>query len=120
MNNEGSHRIVSDKVYMNTFLFLLIFTIITVAVSRIDLGMLNVPVALGIALVKATVVSLFFMGLKWEKGINLVLVWMGVVGVLLFFALTFADVSFRGDISEEEAIYFDVPPIFNNHTQKGH
>jgi len=120
MRNKESHHIISDKTYMNTFIFLLVFTIITVIISRIDLGILNTPMAIGIALVKATVVALFFMGLKWEKGINLVLVWGAIIGIIIFFGLTFADISFRGDISEEETLFLEIQPKFNNHGQKGH
>jgi len=120
MRNKESHHIISDKIYMNTFIFLLVFTIITVIISRIDLGILNTPIAIGIALVKATVVALFFMGLKWEKGINLVLVWGAIIGIIIFFGLTFADISFRGDISEEETLFLEIQPEFNNHGQKVH
>lgn len=55
------------KVYLNTFVALLVLTVITVAVTRFDFGLFNVVVALGIASIKAMLVALFFMHLKHEN-----------------------------------------------------
>lgn len=55
------------RVYIGVFVALLVFTVITVGVSYIDLGRLNIAVALIIALFKATLVAGYFMHLNAEK-----------------------------------------------------
>lgn len=48
------------------FLTLIVCTAITVAVSFVDLGRFNVLAALGLAILKATLVVLFFMHVKYS------------------------------------------------------
>ncbi len=106
--NGHSHFIVPTSVYVKTFITLLVLTVITVVASRIHMGAFNTPIALGIALVKMMTVALFFMGLRWDKGISGVLFFGAGVAVFIFFLLTFADISFRGDISPIEAQTFGI------------
>ena len=73
----SSHTIIPKKYYQFTFVALLILTVITVVVSRFDFGMLNVPIAILVASIKAGLVGAFFMGLRWEKS-NLIFVFGGV------------------------------------------
>lgn len=49
---------------------LLILTVITVAVAQLNLGDLNIVGAIGIACVKASVVALWFMHLRYDKRFN--------------------------------------------------
>ena len=56
------------KMYMMVLAALLVGTVVTVLVGRIDLGgSMNVIVALLIAGVKASLVASIFMHLKWER-----------------------------------------------------
>ena len=66
-----------------TGIALLFLTVITVAARYIDLGEANIYLAIGIAVVKATLVSLFFMHLRWDRPFNL----MVLVGSMLFVVL---------------------------------
>ncbi len=59
-------HIVSTRVYLAVFTALLVLTAITVWAARNDFGPLNNVVALGIAVVKATLVILFFMHVKYS------------------------------------------------------
>tara|TARA_A100001011_G_scaffold154462_1_gene162958 strand:- start:871 stop:1245 length:375 start_codon:yes stop_codon:yes gene_type:complete len=102
MSNDHGHFIIPIKYYIGTFISLLILTVITVAISRVDLGILNDPVAIGLAIIKATLVLLFFMGLKWDKGISTVLILGSVSAILIFFLLTYSDLGFRGTIYETD------------------
>jgi cytochrome c oxidase subunit 4 len=69
---------------------LFVLTVITVAVAQVDLGRLNVVGAIGIACVKASIVALWFMHLRYDKRFNFwiaigslaFVVWM--VGYILF------------------------------------
>ena len=69
---------------------LLILTVVTVAVSKIDFGNFNIWFALGIAVVKGSLVLLFFMHLKYDRPFNgLVFVTsLAFVALFISFALT--------------------------------
>ena len=56
-----SEHIVPPKVYVGIFLSLMVLTAATVAAAYVNLGALNIVVALAIATVKATLVVLYFM-----------------------------------------------------------
>jgi cytochrome c oxidase subunit 4 len=72
-----------SRVYLAVFAGLLMLTVITVLVSYLELGLMNVVVALLIASVKASLVALFFMHLKGESR----LVWGFALVPILFLAL---------------------------------
>ena len=69
---------------------LFFLTVVTVAVAQLDLGKFNVVGALGIACVKASIVALWFMHLRYDKRFNfwvmagsvVFVAWM--VGYILF------------------------------------
>ncbi len=92
-----SEHIVSVRFYFVIFLALLFGTILTAWVSFFDFpGPLNAIVALTIAVIKATLVVLYFMHMRYSPR----LIWL-VFGAALFwlaimFALTFSDYSTRG------------------------
>ncbi len=83
------------RTYIIVWIALLILTGVTWGVSYINLGMGNVTVALLIASVKAALVALFFMHLRYENR----LVWAFALFPLFFLALiilgTLADTMFR-------------------------
>jgi cytochrome c oxidase subunit 4 len=55
------------STYLYIFIALLVLTVLTVAVTRFDFGNWNLVVAMLIASVKAMLVALYFMHLKYEK-----------------------------------------------------
>jgi len=67
-SHQHSHFIVPVKYYIGTFLSLLVLTFVTVTISRFDFGTFNIVVAMLVAIVKASLVISFFMGLRWDKG----------------------------------------------------
>lgn len=83
------------RTYIVIWIALLILTGITWGVSYVNLGMGNVAVALLIASVKAALVALFFMHLRFENR----LVWAFALFPLFFLTLiilgTLADTMFR-------------------------
>jgi cytochrome c oxidase subunit 4 len=54
--------------------------------------------ALAIAGVKGTLVVLFFMGLKYDNRVNMVILTVGALFVVVFLAFTMLDTEFRGDL----------------------
>ncbi len=85
------HHIASLGMYFGVFIALLILTFITVAVSRVDLGALNTPVAMLIAIVKAALVILFFMHVLQSTRLSWVVVISAFLWLAILFVLTFAD-----------------------------
>jgi len=86
---------------------------------------MNTPIAIGVAIIKASLVATFFMGLRWDKGFNAILFVGAICCMLLFFLFTFADVAFRGDITPEEAGFHDLKtPVKlikpGEHSEPGH
>jgi cytochrome c oxidase subunit IV len=75
---EATHaqdHVVPVTTYVMVFLALMVGTGLTVAASYVDLGIWNTPVAMLIAVTKASLVVLFFMHLKYSP--RLLWVWVG-------------------------------------------
>jgi cytochrome c oxidase subunit IV len=91
-----SEHIMSSKFYYTIWIVLLGLTGITAAVAFVDLGPLNVIVALVIATVKALLVVLFFMHVKYasEKLTKIVIV-SAIFWLFLLLALSMADYATR-------------------------
>ncbi len=95
MKETTTNHIFEYNELFKILLFLFVLTGVTVGVSYIDLGRFNVWVALIIASVKASLVLLFFMHMKFE-GRALVLSFLGTIFFLgIMISFTFWDVAFR-------------------------
>ena len=82
-----SEHIVQPRIYIGIFLSLMVGTALTVLAAFYDFpGPLNAVVALTIAVVKATLVVLFFMHVRYSGR----LVWLVIVAALLWLAIMFA------------------------------
>ncbi|MCR4375022.1 MAG: cytochrome C oxidase subunit IV family protein, partial [Acidobacteria bacterium] len=84
-------HISSKGLYYTVFLSLIALTVITVVVARVDLGAFNTPIALGVAGVKATLVILFFMGVKYNTPLTKVVAASGFVWLIILFGMTMGD-----------------------------
>lgn len=93
-----THHITPTRTLVAVFGTLVILTILTVVTSRLDLGVLNVPLALTIASIKGTLVVLFFMALKYDNRVNMVILTVGALFVIVFLAFTLLDTTTRGDL----------------------
>jgi len=92
----SGHHVVPVRIYLAVFAALLVFTAVTVAAAFVDLGALNNVVMLGIALVKATLVVLFFMHVRYSTRLIPVVVFGGVFFLLVMFGITMSDYLSRG------------------------
>lgn len=105
MNEQSTHQhhILPLKIYLRVAAALLIFTAITVFVAQYQFGEYNLLIAMIIAAIKATLVALFFMHLKYDNKIYATV----FVGSLLFLAVfiifTMFDTLRRDDIYDEVA-----------------
>lgn len=93
----SSGHVVSLKVYSAIFGALLVLTLLTTGIAFIDLGgSLNTMIAVLIAGVKALLVILFFMHVRYSSRLTWVFVGAGFFCLLIMLALTMADVLSRG------------------------
>lgn len=83
---------VSLGTYLVVFALLMILLILTVvAAFVINLGNANILVALSIAIVKAVLVVLYFMHVKYASRLTKIFVSAAFLWLAILFALTFAD-----------------------------
>lgn len=92
--NDSQHLMSYTKLAL-VLLALVLLTGVTVGVSYLDLGFFNVPVALGIACLKVSLVLLFFMHLKYEGTAIKVSFISTICFLAIMISFTFWDVAFR-------------------------
>ena len=89
-------HIVPFAVYRNVFIALFILTITTVVTAKfVDLGVGNIIVAMLIASIKALIVALFFMHLKFENPLTWVYAAVPLALLVLMMAGIFIDNPMR-------------------------
>jgi cytochrome c oxidase subunit IV len=86
-----SSHVVSTRVYLGVFVALLALTGITVWAARHDFGALNTPVALGIAVLKAVLVILYFMHVKYSPRLTKLVVASAFVWLAIMIVGTLQD-----------------------------
>jgi len=91
-----SEKIVPVKTYIFVFVALLILTLTTWQVSLIDLGPFNAIVAVLIAGVKASLVALFFMHVKYGPRFNKLVLVGSIFWLVLLLGITITDYLTRG------------------------
>ena len=84
------------SVYWGVFLALVVGTLVTVWSATIDLGALNVIVALVIATAKALLVVLYFMHVKYASKLTWLFVASGFFWLLIMLVITMNDYISRG------------------------
>ena len=84
------------STYLTIFAALMVLTAVTVGVAFIDLGVLNFPLALAIAVFKATLVVLFFMHVKYSSQLTKLIVSGAFFFLIILFGLTLTDYLSRG------------------------
>jgi len=93
--SEQNGHIVSYKLFAGVWIVLLVLTGITVAVSRVNLGPLNVWAALAIASLKSGLVVAFFMHMKYEQPLFKICLFAALAILAIFIGFTFFDVLYR-------------------------
>ena len=92
--SQSAHPTV--KTFVAVWATLLVLTAVTVFVATLNLGPFNPIVALGIATVKALLVLLFFMELRYSTALTKVAVIAAVFFLMLLLGLTLSDYLTRG------------------------
>ena len=89
-------HIAPKSMYYTIFGILMVLTALTVFAAFNHLGAFNFPVAIGIAITKATLVVLFFMHAKYSSRLTKLFVGMSFFFLIIMFALTLTDYMSRG------------------------
>jgi cytochrome c oxidase subunit 4 len=101
--HEGDPHMVGHVVGLplltTVFIALLGLTGLTYAVTYVDLGPANLFIALFVAVVKATLVVLYFMHLRWERPMIAVTFISALLGTVLFIGIALLDtVTYQPDL----------------------
>ncbi len=88
---HDEHHVVTPLQYGMVFGALLIGTLLTVVAAKIDMGLFNPIIALGIACTKAVIVILFFMHVKYQSKLVKLTVMCGFFTFLVLITMTLSD-----------------------------
>ena len=101
---HAAGHVLTPGTLIGTAAALGVLTILTAALGHVDLGHLNVVVALAIASVKATLVALYFMHLRWGARFHLVVLAGAVAfAVLLTSFVVFDTTEYQPDVRAKAA-----------------
>jgi cytochrome c oxidase subunit IV len=89
-------HISPKSTYYAIFTALMVLTAVTVAVAFVNLGSFNFPVAIGIAITKATLVILFFMHAKYSSRLTKLFVGTAFFFLFVLLSLSLTDYLSRG------------------------
>jgi cytochrome c oxidase subunit 4 len=100
-HEEEIAHVMPAPVLLAVFFGLILLTIVTVAATWIDLGGWNVAVAMAIATVKATLVAMYFMHLRYDAPLHGLMLLVAVVFVALFILVTLLDtLQYQPDVEQ--------------------
>jgi len=88
---ESQHHVVSPLIYIIIGGSLLVLTGLTVGASFLELGIFNPIVALLIACIKAVLVVLFFMHVKYSSKLTKLTVFCGLFTFIALIGMTLMD-----------------------------
>jgi cytochrome c oxidase subunit 4 len=91
-----SGHVSPKSIYYGIFGALMVLTAVTVGVAFVNLGAFNFPVAIGIAITKATLVILFFMHAKYSSTLTKLFVGTAFFFLAIMLGLTMTDYMSRG------------------------
>lgn len=92
---HAKHHIVGPKIYITILITLLCLTALTTGIAFVNLGVFSPIAAIGIAVVKATLVILFFMHVKYSSRLVKLTVASGFFTFLVLVTLTLSDYMSR-------------------------
>ncbi len=96
--HDHTHHIVPVSTYLKVFSALMVLLVLTLVAATKDFGIGNIVIAMIIAVLKAALIIVYFMHMKWSSplirlfGVG-TLFWLGIL-----FVLTSGDYLFRGPL----------------------
>jgi cytochrome c oxidase subunit IV len=102
MTESSSHEMVAGeqdapvhvmpmRVLLAVWIALLVLTVVTVAATRVNLGNFNLWIAMAIATVKAGLVVLYFMHMRYDRPFNAMVFISALLLVALFISIALID-----------------------------
>jgi len=91
--HDGGVHVVDKKILVGVLGALIVLTVVTVGATKVDLGALNIWVAMGIAVAKATLVALYFMHLRYDQPFNAIVFICALAFLALFIGLALLDTT---------------------------
>ncbi len=96
-------------IMYGVFAVLIALTAATVGARYVDLGPLNIWVALGLAAIKAVLVAMFFMHLFWDTRFNQVIIISSILFLTIFIGFAIMDTDQYRPILEPPGVYVTTP-----------
>ena len=90
-HGDAVTHVVSLKVLIGVWAALLVLTVLTVAAIKVDLGSLNLWIAMAIATLKASLVVLYFMHMRYDRPFNAIVFVTALLFVMLFVSIAMLD-----------------------------
>ena len=88
-------------ILVSVWLTLMVLTVTTLTLSNMNFGRLDLPIAMSIATVKATLVMAYFMHLRWDKPYNAVVFLASFLFAAIFFSFALLDTGqFKPDVDQ--------------------
>ena len=91
-----SGHVAPKSMYYAVFMALMVLTVITWAITYVDLGEFNLVLALAVAITKAMLVIVYFMHMKWSPKLFKVTIGSSIFFLLIMFTMTLSDYMSRG------------------------
>ncbi|HVV88062.1 MAG TPA: cytochrome C oxidase subunit IV family protein [Kofleriaceae bacterium] len=93
-HGHGLAHVATARSLLSTWGTLMVLTLLTVTATKVDFGpTYNLALAMAIAVIKATLVVLFFMHLRYDKLFHSVLIVGGLLAASLFVSFALMDSS---------------------------
>jgi cytochrome c oxidase subunit 4 len=89
-------HIVSKTSYFSVYVALLALLLLTVGAAYVDLGRMNFPVAMAVGIVKAILIVLIFMHVRYNEPLVWVFAGAAFVWLGILLALSLSDYFTRG------------------------
>ena len=121
-SNTAHHHILPLKLYLTIGGALLFLTFVTWWVAHFDFGAMNMVIAMLIALVKATLVVMYFMHLRYDSKLYLSVFLLALLMLATFIIFTMLDTERRGEVDrttkypiKQQAEFYDSLPKKSAH-----
>ena len=92
-DDHGLGHITPPSLLISVFTGLILLTMLTVAVTFVDLGEANIWIALAVAVAKGSLVALFFMHLKYDSPFNGMILVCAFLFLAIFIGISLMDSS---------------------------
>ena len=123
MSEKHHHHVLPISTYLTVGSALLLLTFVTVWVAQYHFGEWNLIVAMAVATVKATLVLLFFMHLKYDNKLYTFAFLISIAFLAVFIVLTMLDTMKRDEFgrgSIDKQVPYQSAPAHPGGSTEGH